>query len=61
MKIGDVVRFQYGDANLIGTVSKDLLLNGWYLIEVEKPRMFRWKNEDPFHVMMHIDALELIK
>ncbi len=61
LKIGDVVRFEYGDAILIGKIDSKPLLAGWFVVEVERPKGFVWRNDEPFHVMMPEEALTKIK
>lgn len=60
MNIGDTVRFKYGEAILEGVLHKEALLPNWFVIKVERPRGFTWRNDEPFYVSMPAEALEII-
>lgn len=61
MKVGDIVRFKYGEAILEGELYKTALLPDWFVIKVERPRGFTWRNDEPFYVSMPAEALEIIE
>lgn len=61
MNLGDVVRFKLGDAILMGILHREAVIPNWYVIRIEKPKGFNWRNDDPFYVTMPAEALEVIE